>query len=161
MEKYKTKYKLIKGHNNYMISDSGIVKNNVTNFIMRPSLTKDGYLRIELKNPRKKYLVHRLVVEAFIGKQPKSKERMTINHINKIKTDNNVSNLEWLSNIDNCRHGHGKRVKMITLNGELVAIFNCLKECEEETDISADYRLISAVCLGKRKSHAGYRWEYV
>jgi DNA-binding transcriptional regulator YiaG len=45
--------------------------------------------------------VHVLVAAAFIGACPEGKE---VNHINGVKTDNRVSNLEYLTHPENVRH---------------------------------------------------------
>jgi len=67
-------------------------------------LKKDnGYLRIVLrKNGEQKNLaIHRLVAQAFI-QNPENKPE--INHINGIKTDNRIENLEWCTQKENCEH---------------------------------------------------------
>lgn len=49
-----------------------------------------GYLSVKIKG--KYYKVHRLVAEAFL---PNPENKPTVDHINRIKTDNRVSNLRW------------------------------------------------------------------
>lgn len=44
---------------------------------------------------RDKWFVHRLVAEAFIGPQPSPEH--TVDHINRVKTDNRLSNLRWVT----------------------------------------------------------------
>lgn len=63
----------------------------------------DGYLRISLTKDckRKKWFVHQLVAIAFIGVIPDKHE---VNHINGIKTDNYVSNLEIVTHQRNMQH---------------------------------------------------------
>lgn len=57
------------------------------------------YRRITFLN--KPYLVHRIVAQAFI---PNPENKKTINHINCIKNDNRVYNLEWATDKENIRH---------------------------------------------------------
>ncbi|MBO5957127.1 MAG: NUMOD4 motif-containing HNH endonuclease [Bacteroidales bacterium] len=63
-----------------------------------------GYYRVELcENGKRKGLsVHRLVVEAFLYKIPNGS---VVNHINEIKTDNRLENLEICTIKENNSHG--------------------------------------------------------
>jgi hypothetical protein len=67
--------------------------------LMHFYITRKGYHRTTLN--RDKHLVHRLVAEAFI---PKVEGKTQVNHINGIKGDNRVENLEWCTNAENAKH---------------------------------------------------------
>lgn len=71
--------------------------------LLKPSVSKKGYLRVYLSKNSKKYTksVHRFVAEAFI-ENPLNKR--TVNHIDGNKLNNNVSNLEWATNLENMQH---------------------------------------------------------
>lgn len=87
-------------------------------------LNKDGYFRCNLKNEGKRYdfTIHRLVAIAFLEK-PKDKD--IINHINGIKTDNRVENLEWCNESENSIHAVKKRlIKTKLTDDEVLNILN-------------------------------------
>ena len=99
----------------YSVSDQGRVRSEarrdsigrrISERIMRPNTHKDGYLQIDLRKDGKKHnvLVHKMVMLAFIGECPKGCE---INHINEVKTDNRLENLEYITHLENVRHGTG------------------------------------------------------
>lgn len=60
---------------------------------------KNGYLLITIQN--KTYKVHRIITETFI---PNPNSLPQVNHKNGIKSDNNVSNLEWCTSKQNILH---------------------------------------------------------
>ena len=68
-------------------------------------LKKDryGYLKLTLcKNKKYKYVtIHRLVAEAFI---PNPENKLQVNHKDGNKFNNQVSNLEWCTCIENIHH---------------------------------------------------------
>lgn len=61
--------------------------------------------------------VHREVAKAFI---PNPDNLATVNHKNRDIFDNSVENLEWMSQKDNNVHAHGKYVKVIDPNGNVL-----------------------------------------
>jgi len=62
-----------------------------------------GYHKVGLNKDgkTKKFSVHRLVAQAFI---PNPESKPQVNHIDGVKTNNNVSNLEWVTNYENAYH---------------------------------------------------------
>lgn len=74
-----------------------------------------GYLYISTSNKgiRKKLYIHRMVLETFIGD---SSVGMECNHINGIKGDNRLKNLEWITRKQNIRHAI--KTGLMNNNGE-------------------------------------------
>lgn len=88
----------------YSISSDGRVFSKRRGKCLQPKKSQAGYLRVGLAcNGKIKMMsVHRLVALAFI---PNQENKPTVNHINEIKTDNRVENLEWATNAEQNIHG--------------------------------------------------------
>lgn len=83
----------------FYVSNLGRVKNIKTNKILKGSIRTDGYHQTKTKlNNGKAILTHRLVWTAFNGEID---ENQVINHINGIKNDNRLSNLELVTHQEN------------------------------------------------------------
>jgi len=61
---------------------------------------KDRYyvIRLSKNNIQKNYFLHRLIAEAYI---PNPENKPFIDHINRIKTDNRIENLRWVTSSEN------------------------------------------------------------
>jgi len=93
----------------YEISDFGRVKrtspgmSSYPDFLRRQNPNHKGYLCVHLVHGdvNKTRSVHKLVAEAFIGECP---EGMFVHHIDSDKTNNNVSNLMYVTPSENLRY---------------------------------------------------------
>lgn len=112
------KWKDIFGYDGmYQVSDLGRVRSRKRGEwkVMRTGKNHKGYLQLALckDGKQKSFYVHRLVANAFIPNNDKTKNE--INHINEIKTDNRASNIEWCDRSYNLAY-NGLRYRRIHPN---------------------------------------------
>jgi hypothetical protein len=89
-------FKIIKDFENYSISNFGNVKNNKTGKILKPG-NCCGYHIVSLNG--KSQRVNRLVAQSFI---PNPDNKPNADHIDNNKKNNNVNNLRWATQSENC-----------------------------------------------------------
>ena len=156
----------------YQISNFGRVKSFYFKNprILKPHKVK-GYSNVELyKNKKKKqFYIHRLVMENFCPIE--NMNVLDVNHKDEDKSNNHISNLEWMTHKDNLNYGsraEKARMKMQGKNSsrskkvrciEKDVIYEALREAERQLGIPATN--ISKACKGKIKTAGGYHWEYV
>jgi len=77
--------------------------------IMNPSPNRDGYLTVCLSKPKNSKIkhsnvrtVHQLVAITFLDNKPDGTNKIVVDHINRIKKDNRLVNLQLVTNRENC-----------------------------------------------------------
>ena len=87
----------------YLVNTDGQIFSEYTASYLKPFKNPNGYYLVDLHDDKKSYTrqVHRLVAEAFI---PNPLMLETVNHKDGDKSNNAVSNLEWMTQLDNVRH---------------------------------------------------------
>jgi len=108
MDKQETEiWRVLPSNENYLISDLGRVKvlprlsetgSKLKGKMLKPCLNS-GYLKVKIG--RKVKQVHQLVAETFLNHVPCG-HKIVVDHANAIKTDNRLSNLQLISNRENC-----------------------------------------------------------
>ena len=89
---------------NYLVSNRGEVQNKTSKRIFKGSLDKvSGYMRTAIDKIA--YTIHYIVALTFIQNLENKK---TINHKNKIRTDNRVENIEWATYAEQNEHKNMK-----------------------------------------------------
>lgn len=94
--------------------------------ILKAQLDQKGYRRVRVTINRVKstFKVHRLVAQCFLENPEQLPQ---VNHKDGNKQNNNVTNLEWISNIDNAHHA--------IANGLWDAVFDASKRNSEKQKI--------------------------
>ena len=139
--------------------------------ILKFTTDNSGYPMVTLSalGKIKTFRIHRLVADVFI-ENPESKK--TVNHINAIKTDNRIENLEWATQLENNQHaintGLGKRntikgkvrrtaISQFTLDGIWIADFNSIASASEKYGYSCC--CVGRCVSGKTKTSHGFLWK--
>lgn len=121
----------ISAKSGYQVSNSGEVRsisrrlpgrNGSFRFVegrkLKPQPHNGGYLTVTLGKDEKFYL-HRLVANAFIS-NPEGKPY--VNHKNLVKSDNSVSNLEWVTHRENVIHYMETNAKSMLSSDDVLMI---------------------------------------
>ena len=121
-------------------------------------LNNNGYLQIGVRDQciRKAYRKHRFIFECFHGKINDAK--LVIDHINNIKTDNRLENLQLITQSQNIKKEHRKgeklppaiRVRAINTNTGESSDYDSINKCGKRLYINV--ASISDVLKGRQKT---------
>lgn len=141
--------------------------------VLKWQLDKWGYVRVYpyFNGKLKSCCLHRLILSTF--DQIGYFDSAHVNHIDEVKTNNRLSNLQWLSKKDNDKHGTrnqrigdtllnredlSKHVLKFTKSGNFIAEYPSINEAQRQTGIVRHN--IRKCCNGKRKSAGGFVWKW-
>lgn len=161
----------------YQVTNLGSVYRNgkrLKSFIngkyTKVNLYKDGVMT--------QHTVHRLVATAFIPNPDNKKE---VNHKDGNKTNNHVSNLEWVTSSENRQHAYDTGLKTVGEHHRKVAAETCrihrskpIIQFTKDNNVvktwpsaaeAARYTGVGTSCIcscarGIQKSAGGYIWRY-
>lgn len=141
--------------------------------ILKTQIDKWGYerVRVSYHDTKITFKVHRLVAQAFLQNQ---RSKPQVNHVNGVKSDNRVTNLEWSTNGENQVHARRMGLNPQKVGDQASRFEGAVKVYDEKgthvqtlygnIDMKSkgfDFRLVSACLRGKRKSHRGCTFEKV
>ncbi|RUT50961.1 NUMOD4 motif-containing HNH endonuclease [Campylobacter fetus] len=99
-------WKPLKGFEDYYEGSSlGNIRNIKTKKILKTYLINSGYKALKLTINSKRYsvLTHKIIAETFI---PNTALNLVVNHKDCNKLNNNITNLEWITQSENCKHAY-------------------------------------------------------
>lgn len=160
----------------YQVSNLGRVRSykKGKESVLKPIVASKGYTQVALytNDIPKRLRVHRLVAETFLSNE---ENKPVVNHINGIKNDNRLENLEWNTHGENIRHAVRTKLK-IAVSGaahyksrqivciELGVLFDSLSDAviylRDNGFPRADKSALTECAQGKRQSAYGYTWKY-
>jgi len=151
---------------------SGIYKRPIKAQILKMHRSVIGYSMVFLCNGNtgKLHYAHRILAELFI---PNPENKPQVNHINGIKTDFYISNLEWVTDSENKKHAYktglikirkgydnstSKTVYRYDLNGNLIGVYPNTIEAAKSIGVLPSR--ISRACLNKNFTCYKNIWRY-
>lgn len=175
-------YKVHPVYDLYAADDNGNVINIVKKVPIEGCKVNSGYISISVRKHgdkgQKNVRVHRFVWECFNGLIPDGK---VIDHINNIKDDNKLSNLQLMTQQENCKksakdrdytfvaknHQNRKYIKAINQSTNEITYYNSLYAVHQHIGINPG--IIKMVCEGLNNCKSGiskidqcaYKFEYI
>lgn len=144
---------------------------------LKGAINKDGYVEVGLKCTDGKirhFLWHRVIYTYFNGAIP---EGMQINHINEIKTDNRLCNLELVTPKENINHGTRNERAAAKLRGipkteeHKAKLSKAVVAVDNDSNVVLEFPSTQEAkrngfynawecCIGKRRTCGGYQWYF-
>lgn len=147
-------------------NNSGMYKRIVRGKKLAKISDKNGYLSVNLSYPKNKiFRLHRIILSAFYP--IKNSHLFQVNHINNIKYDNRLTNLEWATGSENIKHAYkiGAKSAVGSRNGKSILdekkakeIKNLLRSGLHSKEIATLYGVANSTIKNIKNN---YSWTHV
>lgn len=155
----------------YSVSNTGLIKNNKTQYIQNKKIDKCGYLYTGLQRSDKNYnsqkFLHCLVAEYFLDYniEKQRDKNLVIHHIDSNRANANVNNLQIVSRKENSNlslklnrdNNFKRKILQYDLDGNFIAEYDSISSINID---NGNVYNVSAVARGKGKTYKGYIWRY-
>jgi len=140
---------------NFTIFSDGKLYNRKTNNYIKWHKDTSGYYIARISENGEKRLVkqHRLLAQYFI-QNPKNKTE--VNHINGVKYDNHLENLEWVTRSENTKHAYDNGLIKVTrpckkiIDSITNKVYESVKEAAELNNITKGH--LSDMLNGRKRN---------
>jgi len=150
------KWKTLIENSNYEVSNFGKIINIKTKKIKQHRTISTGFHDVTLwkNNKAKTFYVHRLVAIYFI---PNTNKYKIVEHIDKNKTNNHISNLKWVKTSPCSNIKVYDKIKQIdSVTNKTIKIWKSFKEICNEFNVT--WRDINNACINNKLLN-GYKWK--
>ena len=145
----------------YIIYSDGRLFNTKTSKFKKFTKGFNGYMRTQIwvNNKSKNFTQHRLLATYFID-NPSSK--LQVNHINGVKHDNRLENLEWVTQSENAKHSFANGLQKVTKPNKKVIdvitgrIFDSVTLASEYFNVSRSH--LSNMLIGRVKNNSNLKF---
>ena len=148
--------------------------------ILKPHIFPNGYVyyKLFLNQKQKNEMAHVLIAKYFI---PNPENKPCVNHINGIKHDNRIENLEWATHSENLLHSFrvlkrkpskamlgrknelsvsSKKINKLSICGSLIKTYPSISEAARDLGNENKKGNILTALKNNNRSSYGYKWEY-
>jgi len=156
-----------------MVLPSGKIRRDPGRYI-KTTIHPKGYHYVVMSRDgfTKRFLLHRIVAQTFI---PNPECKPQVNHIDGVKSNNNVENLEWVTETENISHALSsglivrkrnqykkmmKPVLCVELDIVFESISDATKYLKNNVNPKAYDSSIVDCASGRVKTAYGYTWKY-
>ncbi len=152
----------IPGYDKYIITDLGVIYSLKLGKTLQLFTTSAGYKSVSITEDKKskKFFVHRLVMLTFKGAS-----KLPVNHIDGNKSNNNLSNLEYVTYSENSLHAvklgniKTRKIKKIDKDTkEVIEVYSSLTEAANYYNTSSSF--LGDACRRIKKTAKGFIWRF-